>query len=128
MKDWEYYSSPKAEYFSFSDVKREIKKQIDATPMTAEERRHAIADLGARARRIIDEKNKPYNEQQAALDAEFWRDAREEIGYGESLNEKQIGVIERKAWSDGHAHGYCEVFIHLQELSDFLDLLDVAAS
>lgn len=127
MKDWEYYSTPKAEYFSFSEVKNEIKKHIDATPMTAEERKNAISDMGASARRVIDEKNRPYNEEKAALDAEFWRDAREEIGYGESLNEAQISVLENKAWEDGHSAGYSEVFIQLQDLVDFLDEINRVA-
>lgn len=120
MKDWDYYNKPKSECFSFSEVKREIKRHINATPMTAQERHDAFADMEASARRIVDEKNRPYDEEKAALDAEFWRDAREEIGYGKMLNEKQIGILESKAWQDGHSAGYSEVFIHLQDLGDFI--------
>lgn len=61
-----------------------------------------------------------YYSQENELRDLFWEDARQELGYDKYLTKNGVRILEEKAWADGHAHGYQEVFYHLVELDTFL--------
>jgi hypothetical protein len=116
MKDFGYYNKPTAEYPDTYAYKKQLRAEIDALEMTAEERRKAIDGIGKKARAWFDVAAKPYLDEQSRLDAEFWDDCRKELKYREFLNPKACDAIETKAWDDGHAHGYSEVYLCLCDL------------
>lgn len=61
-----------------------------------------------------------YHDQAASLDAEFWAELYEELGWN-TLPEKVAGALQGRAWESGHSAGYGEVYCHA---SDFASLVD----
>lgn len=116
MKDFDYYSKPTAEYPDINEYKREYRIAIDAAAMTSAERKEALDGINKKAREWFDIAAKPYRDEQSRLDGEFWDDCRNELGYREFLSEKAWNAIESKAWDDGHAGGYSDVYFHLCDL------------
>lgn len=126
MKDWDYYSKPKAAYFSFEEekaYKQKLTDEINESKMTAAERTKALAELKGKVRQYETEYNKPYKEEQAKLTDEFWADAREELGYESFLDEDGVTALESKAYEDGHSSGYSEVFCVLGNLVEFAEAI-----
>lgn len=123
MKDFSYYSAPKeVKYFGFEEEQayaKSLRDEINNKPMTAKEREDALNDVKHRVRVYIQEKNLPYNNALYALEQEFWKDARAELGYGDFLNDTGISLLEQKAYQDGHSSGFCEIFYYLSDLVDF---------
>ena len=123
MKDWEYYSTPKAAFFGYEAQKAyrdKIVAEIDNAPLTAADRRAAMDGVKKRVRDYITEMNKPYHAEMRQLQDEFWKDAQRELGYCEWLDNNGVSIIESKAWEQGHAGGLSEVYYHLCELCGFL--------
>lgn len=123
MKSWDYYREPAGiPYFGYEESKafeNDLRAKINDAPMTAKEREVALADVKRQVREHAAEQNKPYNEAKGKLEAEFWADAREELGYTEFLNDEGVSALEYKAYEDGHSSGFPEVFCQLQSLVDF---------
>ncbi len=123
MKDWEYYSTPKAAYFGY-EAKKEFKykliAEIDSTPLTLDERKRRLDDVPNLVRSWVNGKNRPYHEELRQLTDEFWKDARDDIGYDDWLNDDGISHLESRAWEMGHSNGCSEVYYHLRDLCEFL--------
>ena len=116
MKDFDYYNKPTAEYPDINEYKREYRIAIEAAAMTTAERKEALDGISKKARAWFEKESKPYRDEQARLDSEFWDDCRKDLGYREFLSEKASDAVESKAWEDGHANGYSEVYCHLCDL------------
>lgn len=124
MKDFEYYSNPTAEYYpNIKEYKQKMIDEINQSKMTAVERELALAELPKLVREHRIAVNKPYQEEKAKLTDEFWKDAREELGYEKILNKEGVQALESMAWEDEHAHGFASVFARLEELTDFVKVL-----
>lgn len=61
-----------------------------------------------------------YHVEYMRLDALFWSDMREEFGF--KKNDKFCEALMAKAWDDGHAYGYSEVYNKLLDLSELWSL------
>lgn len=123
MKDFDYYSdrNVKAEYPDRRGYKKKLIEEIDNTPMTTDQRTAAMSKVEQRVREWFNEAVKPYYKERNRLAEEFWKDAREELGYDQYLNDDGVRALEAKAWEDGHSAGFSEVFCHLQELESFVE-------
>lgn len=123
MKDWLYYSKPNhLSYFGWEEqkaYKASLLAEINETPMTAAERKEALAAVRCRVNQHATEQNRPYRTAEAALEREFWLDARAELGYDKFLTPEGVAALEAKAWDDGHSSGFSEVFFCLGDLTDF---------
>ncbi len=120
MKDWKYYSICQAEFHSLSTLQSEMRNEINNQRLTLPEREAKFSAVKDKARETIKVRNKPYLEEQSRLKEEFWHDARVELAYTSLLNGEGTRLLEAKAWEDGHANGFSEVYSHLQDLSDFV--------
>lgn len=123
MQDLDSYRVPNEEYWPYEARKayeRALIDEINLERLTAAERQEKLREVPKRVREKGNEMDKPPREKQRALDAQFWRDAREEIGYDSYLTQEGVSKFEAKAYEDGHAHGYPEVFSKLQDLDEFL--------
>lgn len=58
-----------------------------------------------------------YREDVDRLVAEFWFDARAELGYTDFLEPEGYHCIEETAWDIGHSGGFAEVFGVLSDLA-----------
>ena len=120
MKDFDEYVS-KLNYPSRSEICSRMREEIDAAPMTTRDRNIALADMQQRATEEFVQGRAPYREDQRRLDAMFWHDCREDLGYDRFLNEDGIGTIEAEAWDRGHSAGYSEVYQCLIRLCEFVE-------
>lgn len=120
MKNFDEYVSS-VEVVSEMEIRRELRREIANTPMTESERETAINQSIIRARGLAVEANAKYREDQRRLDAMFWQDCREDLGYDRFLNEDGIGTIEAEAWDRGHSAGYSEVYQCLIRLCEFVE-------
>lgn len=124
MRDWPYYTAPTAKYHGYEkELAAQLRREIDETPMTAAQREKALKEMTSKVRERLRELNKPHQDEQSRLDAEFWRDAREELGYGKLVAEAGLGVIEGEAYERGHSSGYSEIYNCLLSLIDFVGRL-----
>lgn len=127
MKEWSYYDKPKnVEYYGYDyqeSYKRDEIKRINDTKLTVSEREVMLINLKQQIREHMRELNEPYNAACRALTAEFWEDARQELGYHLHLTPEGISKLESKAYEEGHAYGYSEVYHHLRELWGFFTSL-----
>jgi len=121
MKSFGYYKQTNLPYFGRfdSDYGKKLIKEINDSSMTSQERIDALNGVDVKVRDYCKELNKPYNDAKDRLEAEFWKDAREDLGYTDFLNEVGVSTLESKAWEDGHAYGFHDVYLHLSELTDF---------
>jgi len=132
MKNWDHYREPKnVSYFGYEETKAfeaALRAEINFDkPLTAAAREKALADVKRQVREHAAEQNKPYNEAKGKLEAEFWADAREELGYEAFLTAEGVSALEYKAYEDGHSSGHSEVFSQLQDLADFAEKMTKAA-
>jgi len=127
MKKFEYYNEPTGvEHFGYQyekDYTQKRKDEINNTPMTTADRDKALKELKTEVREHMQEKNKPYNTAGRALVEEFWADAREELGYDGFLTPEGVSKLESKAYEDGHAYGFSDVFSKLDDYTDFARLM-----
>lgn len=117
------YRVPNDEYWSYEAekaYKRELIDQINSERLTAAEREKELKSVPALVRIKRAEMDKSANERQQVLDRKFWSDAREELGYPSYLTPKGVEFLEAKAYEDGHAHGYADIFSKLVDLDEFL--------
>lgn len=68
-----------------------------------------------------DAKRAVYNAESCRLNAKFEEDALAEVGLA---NHPKKSLIFSRAYADGHAYGYSEVFNKLQDLADFVAELE----
>jgi hypothetical protein len=125
MKSWEYYREPKGiKFYGFNEQKAykdELIAQINDQPLTADQRTRELATVNRRATDHFKEKNKPYNVAKTALVNEFWVDARAELRYENFLTTEGVAFIELKAYEDGHAHGFGDIYSKLTDLVEFAE-------
>lgn len=62
-----------------------------------------------------------YRAEEVRLYNSFKEEALEDVGLE---NHPKKELIFSKAWADGHANGYHEVFVHLVDLTDFVRNLE----
>lgn len=94
MKDWSYYcetETPYCAYPEFREMLRARRKEIDEKPLTAVEREHALAVAEADVRLRQARQNEKHYAELNAKQAEFFRDLREDLRYGEFLTEEGCG-------------------------------------
>ena len=121
MKNFDYYSKPHATYPNLRDIKAKLRELINETPMTADQRDVAMGNLCDEGREEFNKQAMPYNVELAKLDAEFWDDAREDIGYDDFLTDKGVLMIQSEAYDRGHSRGFSCVFGELSKLACFAE-------
>lgn len=122
MKPWDYYEST-IPYAPIREIKDRLRAEIDAQPLTRDQRQAEHDRVPERATLIYKEANEPRARDQATLEAEFWSDCREDIGYDSFLTEEGCGILEAKAMEDGHSAGRGNVYCVLSTLSDFVETI-----
>lgn len=123
MDDLNSYRVPSDEYWSYADkqaYKQELINGINSARLTSAEREKELKQVPAMVRAKCAEMDKPARERQQMLERKFWSDAREELGYPSYLTPEGVEILEAKAYQDGHAYGYPEIFNHLSDLDEFL--------
>lgn len=120
MKDFNYYNNIKTPYPRQRDIVREIIAKLDDLPLTKAERVQKEAEATEVGEAIFKDRLKEYSKESNNLKEEFWKDCRKEFGYDKILTEKGCGILEAKAWEDGHSCGYSEVYNCLSDLDDFV--------
>lgn len=121
MKPWAHYSHNPHQYPDQADYARQLREEINNTPMTALERETAFAGVQHQANEWFKEAVKPYNAINWERKAEFWADCRAELGYDKFLELTGIEILEAMAYDQGHAYGYSKIFSQLTELVEFLN-------
>lgn len=106
MKDWSYYCETETPYCSYHDRRSVLlarMKEIDEKPLTAVEREHAWAVAEADVRLRQAQQNEKHYAELNAKQAEFFRDLREDLRYGDFLTEEGCvyleGEVRLQAWS-----------------------------
>ena len=125
MKPFEDYS-PKSRFFWGREVelyKQQLVNEINEAKMSAYERELALAEVPMRVSAYGTKKNKKFKEERARLTAEFWKDARAELGYDQMLTEEGCKSLEVDAFNRGHAHGFSEIFYELECLVELLEAI-----
>lgn len=119
MKPFEYYTC-KVPYPDTASLKKQLAKDIDEAQLSTAERANLILHLNE----FVKEKLKPefdaYNAGQKAIDAEFWADARADLGHTDFLTVRGVGIVEAKAYELGHSSGYSEIYGCLIDVVDFV--------
>lgn len=123
MKPFEFYSTIEAKYPDYNGYKRELRKQIDESPMTAAERKAAIEEIPGKVHNWYAREVAPYNAEQAEKMLIFWQDCRKELGYDQFLSLAGCGVLESYAWEQGHSAGFSEVYNYLIDLAELAKTL-----
>ena len=121
MKEFDYYSKNKEKYHDSFTIKRQLTEQINNEPLTVAQREKKLESVSKEAIQIAKELNAPYFLEASRLDMEFWDDARESLEYKSLLTPAGVQKLESKAYEDGHAYGYAEVYSKLQDLVRFLE-------
>lgn len=125
MKDFKYYSSTDASYYDYPSIVGELKDAINNERLTAQERLEKLKELPKLASKSHRELNEPFHKEQHDKLAEFWKDCRDDLGYAKNLSQEAAGALERKAWEDGHAYGFGEVYAELTSLVEMLEEMGV---
>ncbi len=123
LDDLDSYRVPSEEYWPYEAekaYKQALIDQINSDRLTAAERDEKLKSVPAMVRAKRSEMDKRARERQLALDTKFWSDAREELGYPSYLTARGVEFLEAKAYEDGHAFGYSDVFGKLVDLDEFL--------
>jgi len=130
MKDWDYYTETDVRFYGFkeeSTLFSERLQAIDAAKLTAEERETAKRELKPTIRREFRELNAPHRAALRRKQDEFWADAREDLGYTETLSKEAVAAMESEAWEQEHSDGFSEVYIALQDLWAVVEAAAAAA-
>lgn len=125
MKDFDYYRVPNDEYWGYKAkeaLRKELEATINLTPLTADERTEKLKEVPSVLREVEKEKNAAPRARQAALDEEFWVDARAECG-NDGYTEGAWQVVKNEAYERGHAYGYAEIYSKLVDIGEFVDRL-----
>lgn len=123
MKSFDYYSTNSVEYPNQSEYRKRLVQVINDTPMTAAERDEALEWVHEEARIWFKEAVKPYREEAARLEREFWQDCRGELGYDSFLNSDGVAALEYAAYERGHSAGYSDIYCCLIELAELAEKL-----
>ncbi len=123
MKSWEYYNENPHAYPRSREFKDKLLADIANQRLTEAERQAALADVPRHVNERIKAAAAPYNAHAAKLEAEFWDDAREELGYEKFLLPAGVSALEYEAYQHGHSAGFCEIYGCLCDLSALAKVL-----
>jgi hypothetical protein len=116
MKDFDYYNGRHLTYPT------KPKKPVAPTKLTAENARELAQALEVfeSEMSVYKDELERYRNNTNNLQQEFWDDARVELGC-QSYTTSVWELCCNKAWVDGHAYGYSEVYQELTEIVEFVD-------
>lgn len=118
MKPWEEYQYNNDPYPSFQAIKRELLDEIDNTPMTKAQREEAGKAAVQKARDRCEEILAPIRKAEKELQATFWKDCREDLGYDKLMSADAVKVFEAFAEEEGHSNGFESIHNWLDRLTD----------
>ena len=121
MKEFDYYSRNPEKYHDSFAIKRQLIEQIHSEELTTAQREEKLKNASMESIKIAKELNKSYFKESTRLTQEFWFDARESLGYHKWLTSAGVQKLESRAYEEGHAYGYAEVYSKLQDLVGFLE-------
>ena len=121
MKEFDYYSRNPEKYHDSFTIKKQLIEQINNEPLTVAQREEKLNEVSKEAIQIAKELNASYFLEASRLDMEFWDDARESLEYKTLLTSAGVQKLESRAYEEGHAYGYAEVYSKLQDLVGFLE-------
>lgn len=116
MKDFDYYNGRHLTYPT------KPKKPVTPSKFTAENARELAQALEAfeSEMSVYNEEFEHWRNNMYNLKQEFWDDARVELGC-QYFADPVWEICCNKAWEDGHAYGYSEVYQELVEIVEFLE-------
>jgi aspartokinase len=123
VKDFEYYQEPEVEYFTHADrrdMAAKLQQQIDNERMTLQERQEAVKAAQKEVEAAANAQNALYLARGEELQAEFWADAREELGYNKLFNEEGCKLLESAAWDKDRGYAFEDTFAGLKVQLDFV--------
>lgn len=123
MKDWKYYHVPvgfdKSTHVMREAYRKPLLAPIREMRLTESERIAAIAEVDKQVVAHFDELDRPYYDEKARLRDEFWRDAREELGYTKYLSENAVKLVETQA-EELTSESYRDIFASLYDTLEFV--------
>ncbi len=123
MRDLDYYTIRNWDLPNKRDLFQVKLRELDEIPMTKKEREDAEKQAQEEVNEIYLKERKKYQEAQNKLDAEFYIDCREDLGYDKFLNEEGCKALESYAYQEGHSGGCGEIYNQLSELTDLAQKL-----
>jgi hypothetical protein len=118
VKDFEEYKT-KLSFPCSRDIEAELRLTIANTPMTEKQRLTALQKLPEAIRQKMATASIPYREDVARLEAQFWLDCREDMGYDQWLDGEGMEILERTVGYSAinHADTYSRLYelVHLTE-------------
>lgn len=112
MKNWDYYESD-VNYESKMSIRRRLMRELTLDGLNEDDRHDAILQAEEMAIKLAIESAAAHEKDQQRLDAEFWKDCRESIGYDSILTEKGCLALETHA----------KLLSHSEEFQDMYDVL-----
>lgn len=120
--DYEKYKNQKEYPHSIRTAERAARlAEIDNTPLTKAERDQSIKDLDKSIEGKHAAMRTAYRQEEQRLTNLFWDDAIEDLNLG-YLPKALLHKLKDKAWEDGHSNGLQEVYLHLSDLSEIVEL------
>ena len=98
------------------------KAEIDEAPMSADGRRAAMAGLDAAYKSAKEKVRQAYQKEVAKIRSQFEEDVEVDLGFSH-YSEKAKKAIHAKAWEDGHAYGYGEVYNCYPDILEFAEAI-----
>lgn len=123
MKPWSHYKVVGVKYPDQYAYQQQLIDEINNTPMTAAQRKAALAEVDSHVCKWFDEAVRPWNAERQRLEDEFWADARAELVYDKLLTDRGVATLEYLAYQRGRASGYAAVYEVLQGLAELVENL-----
>lgn len=120
MKDWSYYYTP-VRSKRLTHAERQIYRDSQTEPildalMTERDRRAALDAVHKQVVAHFDEVERPYFDELKELREEFWRDARQELGYTRFLTEEAVKLVEFQAEELSEDADYENIYASLYDV------------
>lgn len=103
------------------NLKVQLLKEIDETPLTKAERDAALKGINEKVATVAKERNAAVIKRNREREQQFWIDARQELGYDQMLTKKGVEILEAWAYEEGHSYGLQDVYCYLIEVTEILE-------
>ena len=104
-------------YGSLRQYKTQIDEELNGFSGTIEQHKYHANEVKIKYDNIASQAHKEYNEERAALDAQFRSDLEDWFGV---TGHPKADLLFNKAWERGHSGGYIDVYNNYSDLVDLI--------